>query len=350
MSAISQKIVGLEQIANGAIVPWLSRMKALGAAHPDVIEAASRELGAPAELAAKLKAAVGAEISEDVPGLSGSSAAVTAFISQMRTQSVLARIFAEKWASAVPLNHRLMSLGLDATAAVVGQGMPIPVQGLPWNDPVIVSAEKIAAALILTNELWRDASAAGQNFVNTQLRAAIAAASDRFLFAKLINGGTSEIGVETFGGRPLSDALRTALLATLNAVHTRAAGRLVWAVSPQAANMLATEEDDKLNPFTGTIAAIPAVISGGLTGSRLGLIDAAAIGGNVERLEITSTDDATIEMADDPANDTMTPTGSTNMVSLFQTNSTAVKYVLRLGLEPVRDSAAAFITFEEDES
>ncbi|MDO6584811.1 phage major capsid protein [Salipiger sp. 1_MG-2023] len=343
---IATRIDDLEQISNGALVPWLSRMKALGVAQSGNIEATAREMGAPAELAAKLKAAVGAETTDGAPGLAGSSAAVVGFISQMRTQSVLARIFSERWAMQVPFNTRLMSIGLEANAAVVGGGLPIPVQGLPWDDPLIVNPEKIAAALVLTNELWNNTSAAGQSFVNVQLRAAIAAACDRFLFTKLTSGGTFDGTVNTQLGRPDPDGLHVALLAALNRVNTRAAGNLVWAVSPQAANMLALLDDDTLNPFGGTIAKIPAVMTSAFTGSRLSLIDAAAIGGNIERLEITSSDEAAIEMADDPTNTSATPSG-TNLVSMFQTNSTVVKYVLNLGLEPVRDDAAAFISFEE---
>lgn len=136
------------------------------------------------------------------------------------------------------------------------------------------------------------------------------------------------------------------MLAAMNRVNTSAAGNLVWAVSPQAANMLALLDDDTLNPFGGTIAKIPAVMTSGFTGSRMGLIDAAAIGGNVEGLEIISSSDGSIEMADDPTNTSTGATGST-IVSLFQTESSAVKYVLSLGLEQVRDDAGAFITFEE---
>ncbi|GAA6202482.1 phage major capsid protein [Aquicoccus sp. SU-CL01552] len=348
MSDFSRQIASLEQVSNAALVPWMSRIKAMGLHHDiESIEGAARRLGAPAELAAKIKAAVGAEVSSDAPGLSGASAAVTAFISQMRTQSVLARIFAERWALRVPFNTRLMSVGMDATAAVVTGGKPIPVTDLDWDDPLIVEREKIAAALVLTKELWADATAAGQGFVNTQMRAAIATACDNFLFAKLTDSGTSDETVTTLGGLPDIDDLRGAMLGALNSVHTRAAGNPVWAVSPTAANMLAMVGDEELNPFSGQVAKIPAVITSGFTGSRMGLVDAAAIGGNLDRLEIVSTDEAVVEMATDPTNDTTTPTGSDSVVSLFQTDSVAMKYVVHLGLEPVRDNSAAFITFDE---
>ncbi|MDO6588582.1 hypothetical protein Q4543_24385, partial [Salipiger sp. 1_MG-2023] len=306
----------------------------------------AREMGAPADLAAKIKAAVSASTTDDAAGLAGNSAAVTSFISQVKTQSVLARIFSERWALQVPFNTRLMSIGLEANAAVVGGGLPIPVQGLSWDDPLIVNPEKIAAALVLTNELWNNTSAAGQNFVNAQLRAAIATACDRFLFGKLTNGGTYDPTFNSQLGRADPDDLHVWMLAALNRVNTRAAGNLVWAVSPQAANMLALMNDETLNPFGGYIAKIPAVMTSGFTGNRIGLIDAAAIGGHIERLEITSTDEGSIEMTDDPSNSSTGATGST-VVSLFQTHSSAVKYVLSLGLAPVRDDAAAFVTFEE---
>lgn len=338
---ISSRIDSLEQVSNAALVPWLSRMKALGHGGAIDIEGVARGMGAPAELAAKIKAAVGGETTDDAPGLSGHSAAVTAFINQMRDQSVFARIFSERWAMQVPFHTRLMSIGVEANASVIGDGLPIPLQGLNWDDPLIVTPSKIAAALVLTNELWGDVSAQGQSFVNTQLRAAVSAAADSFLFGKLTTAGVFDESVLTTADFPDAGSLRGVMLGALNRVNTRAAGRLVWAASPAAANMLALMEDDTLNPFGGTIAKIPAVITGGFTGARLALVDAAAIGGNIERLEITSSEQATLEMADNPTGD------GTSVVSLFQTDSSAVKYVLSLGLEPVRDDAAAFITFEE---
>lgn len=349
MAQVATQIASLEQITAGAFVSWLSRMKALRSELGDDLEAAAIRMGAPRDMAAKLKAAVeGGSTTGAASGLAGSSTYTTAFLNQMRTQSVLARIFADRLALAVPLRTRLMSMGMVTSAAVVGQGLPFPIRGLDYDNPIVVAPAKIGAAVVLTKELWRNTSSAGQAFVNSQLRAAIAAAADRFLFAQLTNLETVDLTVSTFAGLPLDADLRAALLAVLNAVNTRAAGALVWAFSPAAANMMTMVDDPRgqMNPFGGAFLGLPAIITSGLDGARLALIDAAAIGGNIEELEITSATDTVIEMEGEPTNTPITPTGAA-MVSLFQTDSVAIKYVLRLGLEPVMDHVVAFINFQE---
>lgn len=165
VTQIATQIASLEQITAGAFVSWLSRMKALRSDLGGDVEAAAIQMGAPRDMAAKLKEAVEGGSTEIASGLAGSSVYTTAFLNQMRTQSVLARIFADRLALAVPLRTRLMSMGMDTSAAVVGQGLPFPIRGLDFENPITVVPVKIGAAVVLTKELWRDTSSAGQAFV-----------------------------------------------------------------------------------------------------------------------------------------------------------------------------------------
>lgn len=337
--SIQERTAAFEQIAAGALVPWLCRVKALGGGL-STAEQIALELGAPPELAAKIKAAVGAESVGTMPAFAGSSTALTAFISQASESSLLLRMFADRAALTVPLRTRLLSMGLNATAAVVGEGLPFPIQGLPYEAPVTVQPFNIVAAIVATQELWENTTSEGQAFINAQLRAAVASAADQELFDKLTNSGTDDllVGMDS-GGHVDATELIDALRAAMDAVHTRARGRLMWGMSPLAANLLTMLNDPRrdLNPLGGEFLGSPAIVTDGLAGRRIALIDASAIAGSVGGMSVDAVRHATIEMGDQPSS------AASSQVSLFQTNSTAVKVQLTLGIETIRDDAVAFI-------
>src|SRR5699024_32258 len=82
---------------------------------------------------------------------------------------------------------------------------------------------------------------------------------------------------------------------------------------------------DKAGALGGFVVGIPLVTSSASPKGQLALIDAAGVFGNVQNVEMDDSGLTTIEMSDAPAQDSSTPTGSTSMVSMYQTNTTALK-------------------------
>ncbi|MFC4671696.1 phage major capsid protein [Seohaeicola nanhaiensis] len=344
---IQNRPVSTEIVASGALLPWLARSKALLSQYPGRGVAGTAEaLGAPLEIIERIKAAVAAETVAGQPGLAGSSTAVTAFVAQAAETSVLFRMLADSSVTAAPMQTWLATSVMAATATEIDEGKPIPLQALNMRRDKL-EAFKVAALIATTAELWTATSGEGQAFISHLLRAAAAEAADRALFQRLTNSGTFEA---TDYGSDL-DAIRQMIEGMLSAVHTGAFSRLYWALSPKAWNWLVTMPNlpDSMNPFDGMILGRPAVLSDGLDPWRMALVNARAIGSNLERVEIAASGQATIQMLDNPTNDTVTPT-ATNAVSMFQTNGRAVRMILHLAAQPLRENAIAFATITEPTS
>ncbi|MBK0327898.1 phage major capsid protein [Rhodobacteraceae bacterium F11138] len=341
MNSLQRRTVSAETITAGALIPWLVRGKALASRHGSVSEAVVA-LGAPPEIVARVKDAVGAEQISSQPGLAGSSTAVTAFISQAAETSILLRALADRAITLAPSDSWLVSGAVGALATEVSEGQPIPLTNLLTNRTRLEGI-KIATMITTTRELWEDTSSEGQAFISSLIRASIAEASDRALFARLTDSGTVDVEAGADG-----DGIRYACETMLAAVHTRAVSRLFWALSPTAWNWLATGAGiaDEIRPVGGTILGKPVIVTDGLDGRRMALVNGRAIAGNIERLDIRASGQASIQMQDAPTNDGTTPT-ATSTVSMFQTNGLAIRAVLHLAMQPIQDNAAAFATIAD---
>lgn len=340
MNNLQRRITTAEQMTTGACLPWLVRAKAYGNRHGYPFEQSLAMLGAPEEVAARIKAAVAATTTDS--DLAGSSAIVTAFVEQLAEQSILARLFSDGAAQRVPLRTRLVGLNSNLSAGVVAEGAPIPVGAMDFSGQSILPF-KIAALTVLSDELWEGTSSAAQGYVITKLREAVARAADEELFNRLTDSSTLETTADVDDAGAIISGLRL----LLDGVHTRAGSRLNWAVSPAAANVLATSGTrDDINAFNGSILDLPATITTGLLGRRVALIDGRAVGGLIEGVRVEASNRGAVQMDDSPTNEPLSPT-ATNLVSLFQTGSTAVRICFELAAEPIRDNPMAVLELTE---
>ena len=329
---IPERTVRAESVSSAAFVQWYTRAKAVAAMQGTSFLSILDEIGAPVGIAEKIKATAETTVSQ--PGLAGSSTEIAAFISQAAETSVLLRMIADRAVYQVPLRAAVYLPDADVTAAVVGEGQPFPVQGFSLNRTRIDSF-KVAGGFVATDELIRDISPAGQAFLNSQLRAAVANAADTEMFSRMTNSGTL---VETTTGAGAEDVL-VSVGAALSAVIQRATDRPYFAVSPAAAAWLAALEGmpENCDVFGGRFLNRPCVITDALSGLRIAVVNGQAVAGHVDRVDITASGSATVDMADSPA------TGATTQVSMFQTNSAAVKVVSHLAIEPIREDGLAFV-------
>lgn len=99
-------------------------------------------------------------------------------------------------------------------------------------------------------------------------------------------------------------------------------------------------------PRGGSILGIPLIVSRGspndvTTGGQLALIDASAIAVAIEGVEIERATGGAIQMSDTPDNPV---TSNTTLVSLFQSNLTALRGVMHANFEVQREGAVAVVT------
>ena len=136
----------------------------------------------------------------------------------------------------------------------------------------------------------------------------------------------------------------------LMAVNSIGNASLYFVVSPDVAKAASTlMTSDGLDAFPamsaqgGEMANLPAIVSATLPAGTIYLIDAAGLGGEAESIDVKLSGQATIEMADNPAQDASTATGQ-NLVSLFQTNSIGLMATCYFGIRRLRDDAVAVLT------
>lgn len=328
MSSLTARIDAADNITSAAMIPWMARAAALNAHSRIGRAAAAAEAGAPAQIVEAIKSAVAA--TDRTSDLAGTSTAVTAFLEAAAGGSVLLRMIADRATHRAPLNARLMS-ATGVSASVVAEGAPIRLSAATFKGEQL-HLHKVAAMLAITDDLWRDTSSAGQQFVIKQLREAVGQAADAALFADIITA--SDLGTAA--------DVPAALAALLAEVHTTATASLYWALSPTAANAAAVLDHPRVDPLGGTILGRPAVITSGLSGKQIALIDARGLVAEVEGVSVTASGEALLEMDDAPTHDATTPTGA-SLVSMFQTDTTAVRALMYLGAHQLRTGAAAVI-------
>ena len=172
---------------------------------------------------------------------------------------------------------------------------------------------------------------------NALLRKAVGKVADGQMIAAL---GT--IPAETAAADD-SAAVRAAFQEMAAQLIREAGQRMRWILSPQAVAMLAPfAPADRIEvnlDGTGTIFGAPIMVSTALPAGDLLLVSASDVAANLIDAEIEASDEADITMIN--AED------ATHVVSMWQTNSVAVRTILAFGLEPLRDTVAARLTLTE---
>lgn len=254
----------------------------------------------------------------------------------------------------VPFNIRINGQTSGGSAGWVGEGKAKPLTKFDF-DTVNLGWAKIAAISVLTEELVRFSNPAADVLVRNALaetiiermdldfidpaKAAVAGVSP----ASITNGAPSHAST----GDVESDiALAFSDYITANLNPTGA----VWLMSATTAlaltlrkNALGQREYPEITLTGGTLAGLPIIISQ-YVGNRLILVNAPDIyladdGG----VAIDMSREASLEMMNNPTQDSVAGTG-TQLVSMFQTNSVAIRAERWINWQRRRPAAVSVIT------
>lgn len=268
---------------------------------------------------------------------------VSAFLQRLRNQSAFYRLL--DGMARVPFRTRVSMMAADATAWIVGEGKPVPV-GSVSIDALQLTPSKAANLIVVTEELLR--STRSEQNLSLALRRAISAAVDTRLFSLVIDGDTETIASS---GNTAAAAVAD-LKALLDAIAPKVESSplLVMAPEVQRAAALLTNASGNfqfpnLTPIGGDIAGIPAMPSDEIGAGRVALMDATGIAGESGSVEIDASGQADIEMlATALLQDSTTGTPAASLVSMFQTNSVAIRATADFDAHRVRDDAVAVLT------
>lgn len=285
------------------------------------------------------------------------------FIDLVRPATIIGRLALRR----VPFNIRIGSKSSGTTGYWVGEGKPIPVSRLGTSE-VTLGMAKAAGLCVLTRELMDSSEPAAEGLVRDDLIAAnVDFLDEQFIapdYAAVANVNPASItnGVvpTAASGTALTNVrtdVQTMLKAFVNnnipldglafVMHTNVAIALSL-----MQNAVGAREFPDMTPQGGTLFGFPAVASQNAAqvgspvageGQLFVLLNAREILlADDGEADVEASGEASIQMLDNPTNDTTTPTATT-MVSMFQTDSVALRAVRKINWAPRRSNVVQYV-------
>lgn len=290
------------------------------------------------------------------PGAELVNATVVAdFVNYLHGQTVFDRLDLAK----VPANVRVNGQDLEATGYWVGEGRAIKPSETSYFTGVL-SPLKAAGLAVVTNEWLRDATPDGEKLIRDSLAEAVAKAVDTKFFSADAAGtgspagilqGLTSLGSNGYDLDAVYEDVRE--LFEYFITYKNAGGKLNFVMSKglaQAIALMRTPLGVKAFPDLtregGMFEGVETLTGDNVGDNKILLIkprDVYRIGSDALSVEVSR--HASIEMADDAAQDVITPTAATGkVVNMFQTESTAIKVVRDINFARRRSAGSvAFI-------
>ena len=250
-----------------------------------------------------------------------------------------------------PWNVKMNSMASGARGFWVGQNKPIPLSK-PAVEGASLPIAKVASLIVVTMESLTAGGQIAEEAFDRDLRRAVTESLD----AAFIDVGSSGIADQqpasvAYSGTkiPSQGEVGSDVQAAVDAFYGDLS-RAVWVTDPKTAIAIGLSEDvaggrkfPEVGARGGELVGIPVVTSTGSSldssGGQLSLIDPTGISFNADGIEVSRTVQDVIVMSDDPENDP-----DPQMVSLFQTESAALKSVIRANWDPQRTGGVVTIT------
>lgn len=346
---------------------------------PQALEIAKSRYSGNESLVTSLKAAVSAGTTTDTtwaaPLVDTYQRFAGDFIEFLRPQTVLGKFGTGGIPSLrrVPFNISVAGQTSGGAGYWVGEGAPKPLTKFDYNE-VTLRWAKVANIAVLTEELVRFSNPAAESLVRQSLADALIARLDIDFIdptkaevsnvspASIINGVTPVASSGTD-----ADAVRRDIAAVFQkyiaANQTPTGG--VWIMSASRAlalslmrNPLGQSEFPGINMMGGTLEGLPVIVSEYIprtAGDPVGppitpdtdiviLVNASDVFlADDGQVMIDASREASLQMLDDPTNNSGTGTATT-MISMFQTNSVAIRAERWINWKKRRSTAAQYIS------
>lgn len=269
----------------------------------------------------------------------------------------------------VPFNVRMGSATSGGTGYWVGEGQPIPVSKMQ-TDNLTMTIAKAAGLMVITRELARLSTPQAEMIVRDDLIKTVT----KFLDQQFIDPNfgpvtsTGAPGAVTYGipstqvrqaSGTTAAALRADFAALADPIFTANVdpNDAVWITTPLMAmkigminTSLGTREFPDINMNGGSLFGLPVIVSQAAYvsgspdyGHLIVLVKPSDIFiGDEGGIEVDARDDVSIQMDDAPTNNVTTPT-ATSLISMWQTESVAIKVVRYINWKRRRSTAVGYI-------
>lgn len=283
------------------------------------------------------------------------------FVEYLRPRTILGRFGTDAVPSLrrVPFRVPLIGQTTGGSAYWVGEGKAKPLTKWDYTRTTLEPL-KVANIAVVTEELLRDSSPSAEMLIRDELANALRERLDRDFIdptkaassgvspASILNGvaGISSSGSTADNVRQDIQAVFGAFISANNAPETG-----VWIMTAVTAlalslmqNPLGQAEFPGIGMNGGTFFGLPVIVSQYVPSGIVALVNASDIYNADEGgVAVDLSREASLEMADNPSHDSVTPTGSTSMVSLWQTNSVGFRCERTINWARRRSSAVAYL-------
>jgi hypothetical protein len=257
-----------------------------------------------------------------------------AFVEALRTESAFDAMFDSM--VALPLLTQFAAMSLAGTETEVNEGVLKPITSMSFES-LTLEPRKVVSIAVFTNQFLRTVGGGIVNAIGREMRAGMGVATDRPFLGSLASTATS---IPATGGSDF-ESIANQLEQLLAAVETGNASRVFLVLAPHNVKVLALrliqQGISSVGLNGGELAGARVVVTSA-AGDNVFAIDATGIAGNRGEIQLATTSQADLRMADDSM------AGAAQMTSLFQTNSTALRCERVFGFTVIRDTAAAVLS------
>lgn len=248
------------------------------------------------------------------------------------------------------IHHTQFETPLPTVAALsasqwIGEGNPIPIVRGSFSS-ITLPPTKLGTTMVFTFEVLRLSNAA--EIIQPELIAASALAVDSYLVDPTNSGASNRPASVTYGVTPVASTNDP--LADLKNLVRHFSGDLASSyilTDPQTATSLALYTDGNgavmfqdCGPRGGSILQIPLLTSTASphdsSGGQIVLLDASALAVADDGIRFDFSEQAAIAMSDSPSS-------PATMVSMYQTNSSALRMIHFVGWGMARSGSVAYI-------
>jgi HK97 family phage major capsid protein/HK97 family phage prohead protease len=287
------------------------------------------------------------------------------FVEFLRPQTIIGRFGQGTIPSlrSIPFNVHVRGQTGGGQGYWVGEAKAKPLTAFAYNDAYL-GYTKVANIAVLTEELIRFSDPSAERLVRDSLADALIARLDIDFIAPTLAGvtGVNPASI-TYGVTPIvstgntAEDVRTDVQAAMGAfiVANNSLAQGVWIMSAiralalsQMRNALGQKEFPELSMMGGTFEGLPVIVSQYVPSDSAGdmviLVNAADVWlADDGQVVIDASREASLQMLDNPTNASNDAT-PTSVVSMFQTNSVALRAERYINWQKRRDTAVAVIT------
>jgi HK97 family phage prohead protease len=330
-------------------------------------DVAAMMYGSDSEVVVFYKAAVSAGTTitgnwaANLVGAETGGAAVAAFLEYLRPRTILGRFGTGGVPAlrAIPFHVPIITQTGAGAGYWVGEAKAKPLTSFNFTRTTL-SPLKVANICVLSMENIRYSSPSSDAIVRDQLVAALAARLDTDFInpAKTAVSNVSPASITNGASAIVSsgddaDAIRLdirSLLAKFNASNNPVTSGVFVMTSACAqalammVNALGQQEFPTMGATGGTVYGMPVIASDYVPSALVVLVNASDIFlGDDGGFQVDTSQEASLEMSDAPTHDSSTPTAA-QLVSMFQTNSVAVRAERIINWMRARSQSVAYLT------